>query len=361
MAANGHTLDTVWRRDGDSAGGGFRGVTHRGQALFKHSGLTGGSGIVIHWHDRWRAVGHAVDGDGQLRGVGGVVRIFQGVGKDFAEGFAIAQCIDGRIGVVQCVRVATICAQGQRAVKARHHRAVGAGGARSDGVQCSRCAPRFWAGADAGNTQIRDDVVRVAVCRAIGAHVARNGRGAVLDHAVGVIGGDWRVVGGNQIDGAVDTDLQRRRPAGIATRLRVVAIAQRHGVAARDVGAKAGGVVTGVAVAHGGQDGVDLAQGRGVGQGDDQGRAARATRCARNACQCAHCQHIARNTIAQGDGDGAGAEGGGAQARRAGQVQVGHGACRQQGHRVDGYGCTGGGVFCHRRAGGRVAHRGRIV
>ena len=362
LAADGHFGNTIRSRHSDGSCGGFRGVASRGKAFLVHGGLASGACIAIDRHDLGGTVGVAVDGDGQ-RAVGRQrTRISDGVIEHLVQGFGVIERVDIRVTVVQRVGIAAVGVDGQRAVLARHHGACACVvGHRRGGAPCG-------GGHDGRYRHIHQSVVWITVCRAIRLDVARDGRAGIFSDGIGVGRGQRGVVGGDDGDGAVLRGRQRRGAAGIAPRLHVVAIAQNHGVVAlrlRRAREAIRRVVAGIRVLDGGQHGLHLGHGGGVGEGDDQRRAASATANCGNAvgagCEAIDSQHVAGNAVGEGDGHAARAEDGGTQRRRGPQVDVGHGAAAKQLHRVDGRAAAGGGVLGHRGAGGRMGETGRVV
>ena len=88
-AADGHLLQAIGCSHGDAAGGGFlagRGFTAAAQAGFMHRRLAGRARIAIHRYDLRRAVGVAVDGDGEGAGRGQVTGVFDGVVEHLCQG-----------------------------------------------------------------------------------------------------------------------------------------------------------------------------------------------------------------------------------------------------------------------------------
>lgn len=77
-----YLLQAIGCGEGDAAGGGFlagRGFAAAVQAGFIDSCLAGRTRIAINRHDLRRAVGVAVDGDGEGAGRGQVTGVFDGV------------------------------------------------------------------------------------------------------------------------------------------------------------------------------------------------------------------------------------------------------------------------------------------
>ena len=205
----------------------------RRQARFVYIGLTGRSAVVVYRDDGRCAVGHALDGDGQLREIGRTVRVGQPVGELLGERVAALQCIDRRVGGVQRVDVGTVGADLERAVGSDDLGAGRTGRAGRNRIQAAACA--FRTGADAGDRQFGRGVVYVAVLTG-GArrHVAAY-RSRVLVNRIDVIDCFGRII--YRIDG--DDLIGRSRAAitvtddvGEAHRAVIVRIGREADVAA---------------------------------------------------------------------------------------------------------------------------------
>ena len=111
---------SVQRRDRHGAGSGFCGVNVRDQAGFCHRRLARCRIVAVDRCDRRRAVGMAIDGDGQLCNIGeGNIsegHIGDGVGKAVGKTLSGLQLIDRCVSCVERIGVAAICCNRQGAV-----------------------------------------------------------------------------------------------------------------------------------------------------------------------------------------------------------------------------------------------------
>ena len=304
------------------------------------SARAGACAIVVGGHDGRCTIGLAVDGDSERARCRQVVRVLDGVVEHLGQRLAGVQRIDVGVAVVQHIAVAAIGVDGQRAVFARDHRT------RACVVGHCRCRTACRGSRDRGHGHVGHDVVRVAVGRAVGLDVASGGGAAgaarvVFIHRVGIGRGHRWVVGGINGDGAALGRGERIGAARIASGLHVVAIAEHDFVVARGLGRTrqlVGWVVAGVRVLDGGQHGLHLGIGSGIGEGNNQRIAVGAAGDAGNAiaarCQTVQSQHIAGNAVRQRHRDAARAKDGAVQATCGSRVDVAHRARTQQLHRV---------------------------
>ena len=294
-----------------------------GQSRFEDRRLARGSAVAIDRRDGRCAIGMALDGDGQLCGVGTARAIRQCVGVRLGERLPGLQGVDYRVGVVDGIGVA--------AIRVEHQRAVRAGQAGPD--RACRAGTGFGPGSHRTDQQIRGAVVHVGVGHIAGRaerdHVAGDRCGVLADRACVVVR-DRQIVDRRDVDGAGQhVAVERCGSACVGPAdLRVVSVVHHDGVAAVAIGRRVevGRVVAAAAIGHALDGVLDLCRRGARAEGDDQ-RCAAGAATDREACRKWRAGKPGDDQFipgevgrAQADGDAARAERG--QARRGRQVDV---------------------------------------